>query len=339
MRRFVRYSACSVAGFVLIAGIMAFGGRGPAGRVPAMVTAWFGTDGGQRSQDLEREHHGCQPVRLFTPGRDFRPWRATSAQLAAHGFPPRPRRSTALRLWKLMIARALTFDRPHPVCGSTSRSAVYSGNWAGRVVPASYRGSGAITAAQSEWRQPAVPGDPKYASYNDAPTVSLWTGVGVTNLMQAGVDSISTATPQYRFWTEDYPQNMIWEGPPIRPGQVAFVYVRNEGDNRASYFLENVTTGVYSSFSNPLPYIGDRAADFVLERPNGRYLPSFRTLNVWDNYFWRQRGAARLTSASDRWIMTSDCGSYGTVLAAASGVSGGQFSQSWSHSRPFTNSC
>lgn len=100
-----------------------------------------------------------------------------------------------------------------------------------------------------------------------------------------------------------------------------------------------MTTGTYSSFSNPLPYVGFRAANFILERPNGRYLPSFGSLNVWDDYFWQHSTLSQLTSVSDRWIMTSNCGAGGTVLARASDVSGGQFTQSWLHSRPFSNVC
>jgi hypothetical protein len=267
--------------------------------------------------------------------------RATNVQLHAHGFPPRPPKSDkhAVRLWAYVIGRAQKFDWPRPVCGTTGRSTIYSGNWAGQVVPKSYYGNASFTAAQSEWVQPGVPADSRYRNLNDAPTVSLWVGVGVTNLMQAGVDSISTATPRYKFWTEDYPQNMVWEGPMIEAGQTAFVYVRRDGGHRAFYYLENVTTGAYSSFVNPLPYVGTSAADFVLERPNGHYLPSFRALNVWDSYFWQHRTSYQLTSVSDRWIMTSDCGSGGIVLARPTDVSGGQFSQSWSHSRPFANSC
>jgi hypothetical protein len=187
--------------------------------------------------------------------------------------------------------------------------------------------------------QPAVPGDRNYTDYNNAPAVSLWTGIGVSHLMQAGVDSIATATARYKFWTEDYPQNMIWEGPAISAGQVAYVYTKNIGGNQAYYFLENVTTGAYSAFTNALPFVGSDAANFVIERPRGFYLPSFRSLNVWNNHFWENNNSYQLTSSNDRWVMTSSCGSGGTLLTAPSAVSGGQFTQTWSHSRPFRSNC
>jgi hypothetical protein len=284
--------------------------------------------------------HGCQPQHVFVP-HGFKPLHASNAQLLAHGFPPRPPKSQhqARNQWMHVIGRARRFEVPHPVCGTGRRGTVYSGNWAGRVVPRSDFGFRLFTASQSEWVQPSVPGDTHYHNYNDAPTVSIWTGVGVANLMQAGVDSISTVHPRYRFWTEDFPQNMVWEGPRIRGGQTAFVYVRNAGRHRAYYFLENVTTGAYSTFSNSLPYVGTNAANFVLERPNGLYLPAFRSLSVWDSYFWQRRTSYQLTAVSNRWIMTSNCASGGVLLARPTGVSGGQFRQAWRHSRPFSNFC
>ncbi|HXP21023.1 MAG TPA: G1 family glutamic endopeptidase [Streptosporangiaceae bacterium] len=363
MRRLIRCLAYSAACSLLIAGIAGF-----AGRAPEVAVAQFSGHGGGRPGPPGHAHshrhphqhvhrhvhphphnhphshphpHQCGPLHIFLPHHGFKPLHATNAQLLAHGFPPRPAKSRklALRLWRQIIVHARKFDRPHPACGTGNRSTVYSGNWSGRVVPRSYYGNAPFTAAQAEWVQPAVAGHPHDRNYNRAPAVSLWVGVGVRYLMQAGVDSISTARPRYKFWTEDFPQKMVWEGPAIGAGQIAFVYVRNVGSNQAYYFLENVTTGVYSAFTNPLPYVGADAANFVLERPNGRYLPFFRALNVWDSYFWQHRTSYQLTSVSNRWIMTSDCTVHGTVLARPSDVAGGQFSQTWMHSRPFANSC
>jgi hypothetical protein len=286
----------------------------------------------------------CQPLRVFNPVTDLRTERAAGQDwLAANGFPPRPpaSRPDAVRLWLNVISRARRFVAPDPVCGTSRgrRATVYSGNWGGHVVPKSDYGNASFTATQSEWVQPAVPADSGYTNYNNAPAVSLWTGVGVTNLMQAGADSIATATPRYKFWTEDYPQNIIWEGPAIGPGQTAYVYTENVGGNQAHYFLENVTTGVYSAFINALPYVGTDAANFVIERPDGDYLPSFSPVTVKDNHFWQNHSSYQLTSANVKWIMTSSCGPRGTVLTAPSEVSGGQFTDDWSHSRPVANNC
>jgi len=283
-------------------------------------------------------------LRVFAPVTDLPTALAAGEDwLAANGFPPRPPASQpdSVRLWQAVISQARTFVQPDPVCGTSQdrRGTVYSGNWAGHVVPKSDYGNAQFTASQSEWVQPAVPADPNYTNYNAAPAVSLWTGIGVANLMQAGVDSIATVTPRYKFWTEDYPQNMIWEGPAIGPGQIAYVYTRNMGDNQAYYFLENVTTGAYSAFTNALPYVGTDAANFVIERPRGLYLPPFSSVSVWNNFFWQNKNSYQLTSANDKWIMTSNCDSGGTVLTAPSAVSGGQFTDVWSHSRPFNNYC
>ena len=302
----------------------------------------------------------CQPLRLLMPRPNLRAAPTASdalltsdtlltrhalltndALVRANGFPPRPpaSRPRTVRRWLSVVSRARTFVPPDPVCGTSTRGPVYSGNWAGHVVPKSLYGNASFTASQSEWVQPAVPGDRNYTDYNNAPAVSLWTGIGVSHLMQAGVDSIATATARYKFWTEDYPQNMIWEGPAISAGQVAYVYTKNIGGNQAYYFLENVTTGAYSAFTNALPFVGSDAANFVIERPRGFYLPSFRSLNVWNNHFWENNNSYQLTSSNDRWVMTSSCGSGGTLLTAPSAVSGGQFTQTWSHSRPFRSNC
>jgi len=340
VRRLIRCFTCSATGVAVIVGLAAFISRAPDPAVPrtGAIRVWLAAGPLARPSSAT----WCRPLHVFFRKPGFRPTLQTAnAVLLASGFPPRPpaSRPRAALLWLSVVSRARTFVAPDPVCGTNGRSTVYSGNWAGHVVPKSAYGNASFTAVQSEWVQPAVQADPNYTDYNRAPAVSVWTGIGVSNLMQAGADSIAAATPRYRFWTEDYPQNMIWEGPPIGPGQIAFVYARNAGNNEAYYFLENVTTGAYSAFTNSLPYIGTDAANYVLERPNGRYLPSFAQLNVWNSYFWQDDTASQLSAVNQRWTMTGNCGAGGAVLAQASDVSGGQFSQAWSHSRPYSNSC
>lgn len=299
-----------------------------------------------RTGDARASQHArgtwCQPRHVFVPKSGFRPGpAATNSQLLASGLPPRPLAASpaAVRLWRSVIRRARAFVPPNPICGTSRRTTIYSGNWAGHVVPKSDYGNGSYTASQAEWVQPAVAGDSRYRNYNHAPTVSLWTGIGVRHLMQAGADSIAAAVPTYKFWTEDYPQNMVWEGPAIRPGQVAYVYTENLGRNLAYYFLENVTTGDYSAFDNALPYIGTNAANFVVERPDGLYLPSFGSVSVWNSYFWQGNDAYELTPINDIWKMTSNCAPSGIALAEPSGVSGGAFTEAWQHRSPFTRYC
>ena len=197
----------------------------------------------------------------------------------------------------------------------------------------------------SEWKQPSVSGDSNYTDYNTAPDVSFWVGTGETNLIQAGADSIATSTPQYRFWTEDYPPaNTVWEGPPVHPGDwVIVVYEQYNGSSKgtATYFLEDVTTNVYSSFTNPAPYNGFKAANFISERMNGLYLPKFADVSVVDNYFGTDSKTWLLSvNNNQRWVMSSNCTSGGTILSEPTGVaSDGSFTQHWLAKSPYSNTC
>jgi hypothetical protein len=277
---------------------------------------------------------------VFAPAPGFRPLLATGSELLANGFPPRPPASdlAGSRDWRYAVRRAVRFVPPNPVCGGV-RGTVRSDNWAGHMVRSTEHGGVPFTAAQAEWVQPAVTGLPRNGNYDTAPTASFWTGIGVANLIQAGADSIATARPQYRFWTEDYPRDMVWEGPPIGPGQTVYVYVAYLGGHRAYYFLENVSAGLASAFINPAPYVGAGAANFVNERPNGRSLPRFGIVPVFNARFWQGGQSFALSGGADRWVMTGNCRSSGVALSAPSAVAGGSFRQVWLHSRPFVNSC
>jgi hypothetical protein len=216
---------------------------------------------------------------------------------------------------------------------------VFSDNWAGHVVPRSLYRRVPFTAADAQWVQPRVPGTPGFGDINNAPTASFWVGIGVANLIQAGVDSVATARPRYRFWTEDYPLNMVWEGPAIFAGQTAFVYLGYLGHKQSYFYLENVTTGQVSAFTNHTPYVGADAANFVNERPNRLFLPRFRSTMIRDATFWQGASPHTLTTASERWYMTSNCRLGGTGLSVPSVVSRASFAQVWYHSRPFVNRC
>jgi Peptidase A4 family len=283
----------------------------------------------------------CQPLRVFAPASGFRPLHAAPAALIANGFPPRPPASdqAGLRSWQDAVGRAVRFVPPDPVCGTTGRGTVGSDNWAGHVVPKARYGRARFTAVQAEWVQPAVAGQRGYRRLDSAPTASFWTGIGVTNLIQAGADSVATSRPVYRFWTEDYPQNMVWEGPPIRPGQTVFVYICYLGHHRAYFYLENVTTGQVSAFTNQAPYVGADAVNFINERPNGRSLPRFGVVSVRSARFWQGSRSYRLTAVNDRWDMTRNCRSDGLPLSKPTAVSGGSFTQVWYRSRPYVNTC
>jgi hypothetical protein len=202
---------------------------------------------------------------------------------------------------------------------------------------------GVDTWSEGTWIQPSVSGDSGYSNsdYNAAPDASFWTGIGVSSLVQAGADSISTATAQYKFWTEDFPNSLVWEGPVISPGDAASVYVEYISSSDCYYFLEDNTSGHYQSFDNSCPYDGYAAANWTNERPNGLYLPNFGTHATSGNYFGDASNTYGLSSTNNnRVIMTSNCTSSGTVLSEPTGVnSDTSYNNEWYASSPFTNGC
>lgn len=112
---------------------------------------------------------------------------------------------------------------------------------------------------------------------------------------------------------EDYPAGSVWEGPPIRPGDLAYVSVQYNGNNTATYFLEDYTTGQYSSFTNSAPYVGYKAANFINERVGNYYLPNFGNTNFSNGYLGNGSTTWPLTTANNIFYMTS---SNGTLLSS-----------------------
>jgi hypothetical protein len=231
----------------------------------------------------------CEPIQTFSqPPAGFDPTTATAAELAQYGFPPFPPGSNAIAIasWTTAVQDAKQYSAPTPICGTGTNSVVYSDNWSGHVVPYSVQNNAHFTWSTSTWTQPSIGGDPSYTNYQTAPTVSFWTGTGVSSLIQTGASSIATSTPQYRFWTEDYPNHQTWEGPVISPNDTAYVYEEYEGSSRAYYYLENETTGDYQSFTNSAPYDGWAAANYIGERIAPLYLPAFGPYAVHGQLLW-----------------------------------------------------
>lgn len=287
----------------------------------------------------------CQPVKVYSqPPAGFNPLTASSAQLATYGFPPPPPgdNAGATSDWEAMVQGAKYYSDPQPICGSTTH-AVYTGFWAGHVAPNSDYSGDHFTWSEATWIQPGVPGDASYpdADWQSSPDASFWDGIGVSSLVQAGADSFATTDPSYRFWTEDYPNNTIWEGPVISPGDAAFAYVSYISSSDCYYFLENNTSGSYQTFDNSCPYDGYGAANFINERVNGLYLPDFGTHATSGNYFGDGSNTYDLSSSkSNIYIVTSNCLSSGTVLSQPSSVaSDTSYNNVWSASSPYTNGC
>jgi hypothetical protein len=284
----------------------------------------------------------CDPLRVFLPRPGFKPLQASAVQLTANGFPSRPSVSdpAALAAWRRVVENARHFSVPHPVCGTGKHTDIDNGRWAGHVVPKSDYSNFTFVQTQSEWTQPSVPGNSSYTNYQTAPDASFWDGIGISDLLQAGCDSIATNSPQYRCWTEDYPENNIWEGPAAAPNDLMYSFVSYLGGNVTHYYLENVTTGEVQSFDNSSPDVGSNAANFINERVNGLYLPNFDVTYMSDNYFWQSNNTEHeLTTTNDLYIMTSNCESNGTVLSDPGGVSNGAFFIYWDHSSPYNNTC
>jgi hypothetical protein len=251
-------------------------------------------------------------------------------------------------MWQQALAHAKTYEAPDPICGTVIHTDQYWGNWAGHVAKQSqFSGNPAFTWSQSEWTQPAVAGNGNFSDsqWGVAPAASFWTGIGEYVGPQAGVDSISTADPEYRFWTEDPPADPIYEGPTIRPGDIAYVFLHYHSDQTAYYFLENETTQTYQPFTNSAPYDGYRWATFINERlegtPNHDYLPGFAATPVVGNSFGTDTQTWNLTTNNDKIVMTDDCTSTGTKLSEPNGVDDNtsDFTQYFYNSQPWSDTC
>ena len=208
-----------------------------------------------------------EPIEIFSqPPAGFNPLTASAAALKKYGFPPRPTDPMALSLWTWAMQHAKHYVAPNPVASSIVHAPPdHSGApWSGYYIPSNGMH---FTSSQARWTQPAVAGQ-NYSSLSNAPDASFWTGIGMNNIIQAGADSIATSTPQYRFWTEDYPQSTILEGPTIRPGDLAYVNIQYNGNDTTTFYLENYTTGGYSSFTNSTPNVGWSSGEFINEQPN-----------------------------------------------------------------------
>jgi hypothetical protein len=284
------------------------------------------------------------------PPPGFDPLTATTAQLQEYGFPLPPSGTSLLQAWTTAMMAAVLYVPPvttpsatlHKMpglkSGDTDHTVEYANNWAGHIIPQSDYANESFTESSSTWTQPGVPGNSSYSNYQSAPDASFWNGLGALNLIQAGADSISTKTPTYKFWVEDYPQGTDWESnPAIAAGNIAYVSVEYEGSNKSDIFLENETSGNYTTISLATPDVGNTAANFINERLGNYYLPNYGSTNLL--YCAAIVGGANisLNSAYNNIIyMTSDGSSSGTPLASPGSVnnSTGSFSVTWKGAGP-----
>jgi hypothetical protein len=326
---------------VLAGGVSQAAGHASAGHASAGHASADHASAG-RTAHVSAGRKWCDPIKVFLPKPGFKPLAASDAQLRSNGFPARPPASNrqAVAEWKNVVEHAKHFSVPHPICGNIKHSVIYTGIWAGHVVPKADYSNSTFVQTQSQWTQPSVPGNSNYPHWQSAPDASFWDGIGISDLIQAGCDSLASSTPTYKCWTEDYPQNTIWEGPAAHPGDLMYSLVSYLGGNVTYYLLENETTGGAESFDNATPYVGSNAANFINERVGGLYLPNFDVTYMSDNEFWQSNNTAHgLTTTNNLYKMTSNCQSNGTVLSAPGSVSSNAFFVYWYHSSPYNNSC
>jgi hypothetical protein len=223
------------------------------------------------------------------------------------------------------MERALTYVAPQQTVSNIAAHVAYSNIWAGYVVPSS-----GVYDVQSAWVQP---------SYNEGLDLrpsdpSFWVGMGgwnTSNLVQAGADSGANnagGSTQYEFWVEDYSTNpatngTVWEAKPgVNPGDTLYVDVTYEGSTSLAY-LENETTGQYTSVYFNTPNYDGSTADFINEAVGGTYTDwsSWKSTTFSGaNFSYNNGGGVINAFPSTKVIMTSNGTSSGTLESKPSAL-------------------
>jgi hypothetical protein len=312
---------------------------------PAPAAAARPADAGASAQvGAVTGRRSCAPLQALRPAPGLHPLSASNAQLAASGLPPRPPASAvrATAIWQIAVTHARHWVAPDPVCTSLHRAATATTAWAGHVVPNSFYGGRLFGEVSAQWNQPAVRGLAAYPRPTArTPTASFWVGIqGSKDLIQAGADSVATRKPRYRFWTEDFPKPLVYEGPAIHAGDKLLVQVKYLGHKKTSYFLEDVTNDTFSDFTNGSPFVQQQQADFLNEC-DGAFLPRYQQMTFSDNVFFSNRGKEFSLTAGRNVAekMTSNGKASGKLMAVAGSVGPDHsFTDTWRGS-PHANKC
>ncbi|HLZ31500.1 MAG TPA: G1 family glutamic endopeptidase [Chloroflexota bacterium] len=249
------------------------------------------------------------------PESGFNAETASTADLKKHGLPRRPSATAkpqALRQWQDVIRHAkhaITPQfSPRPQARRApqfTRGSGTSNNWSGAVdsQPVCARRffcpitpAPAVTGVEGIWTIPSVEGSGQVG------TVSTWVGLdGFSNnqVQQIGTDATNTdfGFAMYEPWYELYPDgSQTIPNLPIGPGDQMYGMVQYEAGNQIWFFMEDLTTGDYSSFVVPATYSSlGQSAEWIMERPeyNGTFdhpLPYFGSQMLSDLYFWNDNG-------------------------------------------------
>jgi hypothetical protein len=249
------------------------------------------------------------------PTAGLRPLTATSAQLRAAGLPGR-HGGAALPAWSQAMSRAKVFVCPKVVASPNETAALMDGeedasagtgykeqsnNWAGNQ---DYVHT--YSEAWMYWTVPYV----SMATGTDTGYSVIWPGVGSGNssgdeLIQAGTKQYAYAnafmTTLYQFWYEIYPKQGLQNitNISVGPGDYVYADVWYTGTT-AHFFLENESSGHYTSLTETFNGSSGLYAEWIVERPtiNGS-LPHLA--------FWS--GAINLTDAraGDNYTNTYPC--------------------------------
>lgn len=200
--------------------------------------------------------------------RGFNALTATDAELATYGLPPRPTNPAMLSTWENAMSHLKQTIVPQfgPVMNSAAinpnslTGTDPNTNWAGYEADSKTNSSALYYTVSAQWAQPIV------SNSGNKSAVAVWVGIGqggaTTNqgCVQAGFTSQETSpTATYSAWWEWLdagPQsvtNLSVNGGDTVLAQVS--YPESNGvidDTHADFYLEDVTTGVATTFQKVL---------------------------------------------------------------------------------------
>jgi Peptidase A4 family len=226
--------------------------------------------------------HELLGVRLFkSPPKGFNPLTAKDRELTVHGFPSRPdaKKYPALHArWEQVLSRpqrrlqpqfGIRTDRLHgPRVKGKKVANDTSTNWSGSIGFAP--GGDTVNWIEGQWTVPAViaPGNGDYFS-------SAWIGIdgdGSNDVLQAGTEHEVVGGAHYTYlWWEWYPGPEIQvTNIPALSGHVMYCLICVLSTTEAIIYLNNITTGDYTSFAVSAPAgttLMGNCAEWIVEAP------------------------------------------------------------------------